>query len=101
MVGPIDLDWRNEAAYDYVDRLTHEQYGFECLRRNADYADAYRRMKVEADSGRTVEAERLAASWGLRFRGRPQPPRRLRRRRLAGSPQSALCASDECVADAR
>ncbi len=100
MAGPIDLDWRNEAEYDYVDRLTHEQYGFECLRRNADYADAYRRMKGEADAGRTAEAERLAASWGLRFRRRPRPSRRPCYNRMAPPPQPAPCASDGRIADA-
>lgn len=100
MARPIDLDWRTEAEYDYVDRLTHEQYGFECLRRNADYADAYRRMKGEADAGRTEKAERLAASWGLRFRGRPEPSRRPCRRHMAAPPQPAPYASDGYVADA-
>lgn len=99
MARPINLDWRNEAEYYYVDRLTHEQYGFECLRRNVDYADAYRRMKGEANAGRTEEAERLAASWGLRFRGRPEPSRRSCRRRLVVLPQPAHGASDGCVAD--
>ncbi len=75
MAGPLGLDWRDEAAYEFVDGLTHEQHAFEYLRRNPDYAEAYRRMMDEADAGRTGAAERLAESWGLRFRGRPEPSR--------------------------
>lgn len=101
MARPIELDWRDGAGYDYVDRLTHEQYGFECLRRNPDYADAYRRMKVEADAGRTEAAERLAALWGLRFRSRPEPGGRSCRRRLAATAQPAPSAFDEQFAGAR
>lgn len=100
MARPIELDWRDGAGYDYVDRLTHEQYGFECLRRNPDYADAYRRMKAEAEAGRTEAAERLAALWGLRFRARSKPARGSCQRRLASTAQPAPRVVDEQLAGA-
>ena len=75
MAPPIDPDWRDAAAYDYIDRLTHEQHAFEYLRRNPDYAADHRRMKAEADAGRPEAAERIAAAWGLRFPGGSEPLR--------------------------
>lgn len=83
MARPLGLDWRDSAAYDYVDGLTHEQHAFEYLRRNPDYAEAYRRMMDEDHTGRTEAAEQMAEPWGLRFRGRPKPARRSRRCCLA------------------
>ena len=98
MAGPIDPDWRDGAAYDYVDLLTHEQHAFEYLRRNPDYAADYRRMKAEADAGRPEMAERMAAAWGLRFPGGPEPLLHPRRH-LAAAPQPTPCAAHEHSAD--
>lgn len=67
-------DWRTEADYDYFDTLTPEQLAFEFLRRDGDYAQGYRRMARLADAGAQAEADRLAATWGLRFRRRPAVP---------------------------
>ena len=32
-----DEDWRSEAAYDYIDKLTPGDLAWEFLRRNPDY----------------------------------------------------------------
>lgn len=101
MVRPLSLDWLNGAAYQYLDQLSHEQHAFEYLRRNDDYVNAFRRVTSKADVSRTDAAERMAEPWGLRFRGRPEPARRPRRRRLAAATQPAPYAADERSAGAR
>jgi len=100
MAGSLGLDWRVEAAYDYVDDLTHEQHAFEYLRRNAGYAKDYRRMVNEAQAGRPDTAEQIAASWGLRFRSRPKPVQPSHLRRLVASSQPPSNPADERSADA-
>lgn len=98
MARPIGPDWRDAAAYDYVDRLTHEQHAFEYLRRNPDYAADYRRMKAEADAGCPGAAERIAAAWGLRCPGGPKLLPRPRRG-LAAEPKSASGTARKYPAD--
>lgn len=57
--------WRDGDAYDYFDDLTPEQTAYEFLRRDPDYATAYR----VAGDGPEAEGElsALAARRGLRF----------------------------------
>ena len=65
-----DEDWRSEAAYDYIDKLTPGDLAWEFLRRNPDYRNAYRDLVA---TGRLTEAiaQEFAERWGLRFRRRP------------------------------
>ena len=67
-----DEDWRSEAAYDYIDKLTPGDLAWEFLRRNPDYRNAYRDLVA---TGRLTEAiaQEFAERWGLRFRRRPKP----------------------------
>lgn len=48
-----DEDWRSEAAYDYIDKLTPGDLAWEFLRRNPDYRNAYRDLVA---TGRLTEA---------------------------------------------
>ena len=65
-----DEDWRSEASYDYIDKLTPGDLAWEFLRRNPDYRNAYRDLVA---TGRLTEAiaQEFAERWGLRFRRRP------------------------------
>ena len=42
-------DWRDGAAYDFVDTLAPEQLPFEFLRRNPDYVSEYPGLSTEPD----------------------------------------------------
>ena len=66
-----DKDWRSEAAYDYIDKLTPGDLAWEFLRRNPDYRKSYQEL---VNIGRLTEdiAREFAEQWGLRFRGRPR-----------------------------
>ncbi|WP_241736228.1 transcriptional regulator domain-containing protein [Caulobacter sp. RHG1] len=74
---PIE-DWRNTAAYDYLDTLTPSALAWECLRRNQAYnADLHALQSPSAPSQTEV-----AGRWGLRFpiprhHDRPGPGDRL------------------------
>lgn len=63
-------DWRSEAAYDYIEKLTPGNLAWEFLRRNPEYRKAYQELVA---AGRLSEdmAREFAEQWGLRFRGRP------------------------------
>ena len=67
-----NTDWRNDADYDYLDGLTPEETAFEFLRRNPDYRESFEAMSRAVAAGDAGEAERLAASWGLRCRSGPE-----------------------------
>ena len=60
-------DWRDGAAYDFVDTLAPEQLPFEFLRRNPDYVSEYPGLSTEPDDEGPPPA---LARWGLRFRPR-------------------------------
>ncbi|WP_234848938.1 transcriptional regulator domain-containing protein [Sinorhizobium medicae] len=66
-----DENWRSEAAYDYIDKLTPGDLAWEFLRRNPDYRKSYQEL---VDIGRLTEdiAREFAEQWGLRFRRRPR-----------------------------
>ena len=38
---PEQHDWRSDADYDFIDRLTTSELAWEFLRRNLDYRKAY------------------------------------------------------------
>ncbi|WP_219619866.1 transcriptional regulator domain-containing protein [Caulobacter flavus] len=59
---PIE-DWRNTAAYDYLDDLTPSALAWECLRRNQAYNADLRALQAPAAPSRTE----VAGRWGLRF----------------------------------
>ena len=61
-------DWRDGAAYDFIDTLAPEQLPFEFLRRNPDYVAEYPGLATEPDDEVPPPA---LARWGLRFRRRP------------------------------
>jgi hypothetical protein len=65
-----DEDWRSEAAYDYIDKLTPGDLAWEFLRRNPEYGKSYQELVA---IGRLTEdvAKEFAEQWGLRFRRRP------------------------------
>jgi hypothetical protein len=65
-----DENWRSEAAYDYIDKLTPGDLAWEFLRRNPEYRRSYKELVAH---GRLTEdiARALAEQWGLRFRRRP------------------------------
>ncbi len=64
-------DWRSDAAYDYIDKLTPGDLAWEFLRRNPEYRKSYQELVA---IGRLTEdvAREFAAQWGLRFRRRPR-----------------------------
>jgi len=65
-------DWRSGAAYDDLEELNLRGLAWEYLRRNPDYIAEYRDV-VNEPAG-TAEVKQTCRSWGLRFRGRPEPP---------------------------
>ena len=87
-------DWRDGSAYDYFDDLTPEQAAFEFLRRNPDYAKSYRAPQGDEPVS-TQTSARTDTHWGLRFRGRPEAPRRPGLDRMAPPAQSEDGIADE------
>ncbi len=65
-MSPDTSRWRLSSTYDYVDRLTAPDIGWEWLRRNEDYQRSYMEFS-RAVSPTTVLTERAARPWGLRF----------------------------------
>jgi hypothetical protein len=61
-------DWRDGAAYDFVDALAPEQLPFEFLRRNPEYVADYPGLTTEPDDEVPPPA---LTRWGLRFCRRP------------------------------
>lgn len=65
-----DENWRSEAAYDYIDKLTPGDLAWEFLRRNPEYQKSYQELltigRLTEDVGRE-----FAEQWGLRFRRCP------------------------------
>jgi hypothetical protein len=63
---PTTPDWRNAAAYAYLQQLNRAELAWEFLRRNPnynrDFRAAARRTSDQADF-----PERLTRRWGLRF----------------------------------
>jgi len=73
-MSPDASRWRSSSTYDYVDRLTAPDIGWEWLRRNEDYQSSYAEFS-RAMSPTEALAEQAARSWGLRFPDRSDPRR--------------------------
>ena len=65
--------WRSTADYDYVERLCASDLAWEWLRRNKHYAQDYATLSKAARDDVALKTA-LLDKWGLRFRGRSQPP---------------------------
>ena len=65
--------WRSSAEYDYVEDLSASDLAWEWLRRNKRYAQDYATLSKAAPDDAALK-EALLDKWGLRFRGRSQPP---------------------------
>lgn len=65
--------WRSSADYDYVERLGASDLAWEWLRRNKHYAQDYATLSKAAPDDASLR-QALLDKWGLRFRGRSQPP---------------------------
>ena len=61
----MNIDWRDAAAYAYMDDLDPGDLAWECLRRNPDYRREYPAMCDGTLSSQT---------WGLRFPGGSRAP---------------------------
>lgn len=65
--------WRSSAEYDYIEDLSASDLAWEWLRRNKRYAkDCATLSKAAPDDASLKKA--LLDKWGLRFRGRSEPP---------------------------
>ena len=65
--------WRSSAEYDYVEDLSASDLAWEWLRRNKRYAQDYATLSKAAPDDASLK-DALLDKWGLRFRGRSQPP---------------------------
>ncbi|CAM4382657.1 transcriptional regulator domain-containing protein [Palleronia rufa] len=65
--------WRSSAEYDYVEDLSASDLAWEWLRRNKRYAKDYATLSKAAPADASLK-EALLEKWGLRFRGRSEPP---------------------------
>jgi Family of unknown function (DUF6499) len=63
---PTTPDWRNAAAYAYLQNLNRAELAWEFLRRNPNYHRDFRAAARRA-SGQVDFPERLTRRWGLRF----------------------------------
>ena len=84
-------DWRSGPAYDYFDDLDPEKIAHEFLRRNDQYAADYATLP---DSRPPDDPPPALTRWGLRFRGRPAPPRRPGDHRMASGGEPETGAAD-------
>jgi hypothetical protein len=72
---PTTPDWRNAAAYSYLQELNRAELAWEFLRRNPNYNRDFR-TAGRRTSDQTDFPERLARHWGLRFPCRSGAARR-------------------------
>ena len=63
---PTTPDWRNAAAYTYLQQLNRAELAWEFLRRNPNYNRDFR-AAARRTSGEADFPERLTRRWGLRF----------------------------------
>ncbi|MFB9948900.1 transcriptional regulator domain-containing protein [Rhizobium puerariae] len=86
-----EYDWRNPAAYAYMNEYDAEGFGYEYLRRNEYF---YKEYMTASEDGEVNDA--VASKWGIRFRSQKRPshgtgavdPRRL-------SPRASAASDDE------
>ncbi|WP_425414306.1 transcriptional regulator domain-containing protein [Salipiger mucosus] len=79
---PDRSNWRNQAAYDYLDDLAAPELGWECLRRNPEYQHDYAEL-AGGPPERADLSEQVGHRWGLCFPGSPRSERDCRRDILA------------------
>lgn len=63
---PDRSNWRDQAAYDYLDDLAAPELGWECLRRNPEYQHDYAKLAGEP-SERVDLMDQVGRRWGLCF----------------------------------
>jgi hypothetical protein len=63
---PTTPDWRNAAAYAYLQQLNRVELAWEFLRRNPNYNRDFR-AAARRTSNQAEFPERLIRRWGLRF----------------------------------
>lgn len=64
---PDTSQWRNEAAYDYLDHIPPAGFAWEWLRRNPRYQRDYAELLRQDRDTHNLE-EMTQRRWGLRFR---------------------------------
>jgi hypothetical protein len=62
-----EFDWRSPEAYAKMQTAEATEFAWECLRRNGDYREEYRRLQSRG-SIPEVSSE-FRSRWGLSFRG--------------------------------
>jgi hypothetical protein len=67
---PTTPDWKNAAAYAYLQNLNRAELAWEFLRRNPNYSRDFR-AAARRTSDQADFPERLTRRWGLRFPRRP------------------------------
>lgn len=72
---PDTSEWRDDAAYAFMDGAGVDDLAWECLRRNADYQRDYVRLLEMASQDDPLPSA-MSDRWGLRFRGAARPLRR-------------------------
>ena len=72
---PTTPDWRNAAAYTYLQQLNRAELAWEFLRRNPNYNRDFR-AAARRTSDQVDFPERLTRRWGLRFPCRSAAARR-------------------------
>lgn len=65
---PDTSQWRDEAAYDYLDQVPAAGFAWEWLRRNAHYQQDYQSLRRKSPEMNNFE-EVIQRRWGLRFPG--------------------------------
>ena len=73
---PDRSNWRDQAAYDYLDDLAAPELGWECLRRNPEYQHDYAEL-AGGPPERADLRDQVGRRWGLCF---PDPTRAARLR---------------------
>lgn len=73
---PGGPNWRDSAAYAYLENLDAPELAWEFLRRNTEYRSAFERSDRRSIP---VFDEHLITQWGLPFPGRSGPQRNRRR----------------------
>lgn len=59
--------WRSKKSYDYIDRLTAPDIGWEWLRRNEDYRRDYTAITKPSAAANPAASHHITSQWGLRF----------------------------------
>jgi hypothetical protein len=79
---PDRSNWRDQAAYDYLNDLAAPELGWECLRRNPEYQHDYAEL-AGGPPERADLRDQVGRRWGLCFPDPARPARDCRRDILA------------------